>query len=146
MAPKLGRDGFGLKGIEVLNPDNTSAKDFGHSVLYAAKADKPAYQQALAGELKSLACSGEDSTESIVHGLVENERVAEAGPFAPQLVADILACPAAANLADKDKAKLKEIVKAAAAKASAQVGETAPSIAHDERRDLQQSKNHKAKK
>jgi hypothetical protein len=33
-----------------------------------------------------------------------------------------------------------------AAKASAQVGETAPSIGHDERRDLQQSKNRKAKK
>jgi hypothetical protein len=135
-----------LKGIEVLNPDDTSAKAFDNSVLYAAKADKPAYQQALTGKLKSLACSGEDSAESIVHGLVKQERAAETGPFASQLAADILACPAAANLANEDKANLEEIVEAAAAKASAQVGDTAPSITHDERRDLQQSKNQKAKK
>ncbi|HEY8651011.1 MAG TPA: hypothetical protein VIL70_08860, partial [Chthoniobacterales bacterium] len=134
-----------LYRIEVLNPDNTSVKDFGHSVLYAAKADEAAYEQALAGELESLACSGENSAESIVHGLVEKKLTDETG-FPPRLAADILACPVAANLADEDKAYLKEIVKAAAAKASAQVGDTAPSLAHDERRDLQQSKNHKAKK
>ena len=52
--------------IEILNPDNTSTTAPDHTKLYAAKADEPAYQQALAGELKNLACSGEGSAASIV--------------------------------------------------------------------------------
>jgi uncharacterized protein YjbI with pentapeptide repeats len=133
-----------FKRIEILNPDNTAAPD--HIKLYAAKADVSAYQQARAGALKNLACSGEDSAASIVHELVKQQSVATTGPFAPQLAADILACLSASNLAETDKAKLQKIEQDAAAKSPAQAGEAAPSTAQNKRQDLQQPKNHRTKK
>jgi len=128
--------------LEILNPDNTSITAPDHTKLYAAKADEPAYQQALAGELKNLACSGEPSA-SIVRPV---ERVGKTGPFAPQLAADILACLSASNLAETDKARLQKIKQDAAAKSPTQSGEDAPSTAQDKRKDLQQAKKHRTKK
>ena len=111
----------------------------------AAKADEPAYQQALAVELKNLACSGERSAASIVQGLVESHSVAKTGSFAPQLAADILASLSASNLAEADKVMLQKMEQEVA-KSPAQAGEAAPSTAQNKRHDLQQPKNHRTKK
>jgi hypothetical protein len=129
--------------VEILNPDNTTATAPDHTALYAARADSPAYQQALAIELKNLACSSEPSAASIVQGLVEFERVPATGPFAPQLAADILACPSGSN--PTNKATLEKIEQDAAAISSTQAEEVAPSTAHGTRKDLQQPKTHTTK-
>jgi hypothetical protein len=120
--------------IEILNPDNTSATAPDHTKLYAAKADKPAYQQARAVELKNLACSGDSFAASIVP--VIELGILATGPFASQLAADILACLSASNLAEPAKTELQQIERDAAAKSFAQAGEAAPSTAQNKRHDI----------
>lgn len=135
-----------LNRVEILNPDNTTATAPDHNKLYAATTDELAYQQALAGELKSLVCSNEDSAAFIVKGLVRSRRFDETGPFASQLAADMLACLSASILAETGKAELQKIEKDAAAKSPAQAGEAAPSTAQNKHDDLQKPKNHRTKK
>jgi len=91
-----------IKRHRARRPENTSGNAFGHSGLYHAKVESLAYQQALAAELKNLACSGDDSVASIVFGLIRNQDQPRSWPIEPQLAADILACPAAAKLTNDD--------------------------------------------
>ncbi|MGI8567962.1 MAG: hypothetical protein ACR2KT_02190 [Methylocella sp.] len=104
-----------LKRIEKLNPDIFGPEASQTQALEKGRADKAAYQKALADQLKSLVCRPRDEIAAyIVRELmtVRNRmsRVAEAGPFAPGLVKSILApsCPVSAALTDADKATLKK--------------------------------------
>jgi uncharacterized protein YjbI with pentapeptide repeats len=108
-----------LKRIEKLNPDESRPMASARETLEKARVDKTAYESALADQLKSLACSGNDSTSYIVRGLIANGRIKETGPQSPGLVEAILdpKCPVSAALTDADKAALKKLAEEAQAPA-----------------------------
>jgi hypothetical protein len=80
--PGQRRREFALNRIEKLNPGIFGP--FGPEVSVGqapekGRVDKGAYQKALAVELKSLACSGNESTADIVRGLIKYKRIADTG-------------------------------------------------------------------
>ncbi len=130
-----------LKLIEELNPDIFGVESSQDLALEKGRADEAAYQKALADQLKSLVCSGDESAPYIVRGLTREEilvtglprkkivvpfivgpRISEAGPFALGLVESILAadCPVSATLTEQDKANLKKLAKEAKGRESKQ--------------------------
>lgn len=127
-----------LNRIEKLNPEIFGPEASVSDILEKGRADKAAYQRALADELKSLACSGDESAFYIMRGpairsslgtlvigsrfVPEGSRILEAGPFAPDLIESILVpgCPVSATLTGQDKADLRNLAKEAQARESKQ--------------------------
>ncbi|MFZ3326020.1 MAG: pentapeptide repeat-containing protein, partial [Methylocella sp.] len=104
-----------LKRITILNPDIFGPEASEQETLEKRRVDKTAYSSALADELKSLACSGDEDAPYIVRGLIANYRIKETGDQAPDLVEAILKpdCLVSAALTDADKAALIKIAKEA---------------------------------
>jgi hypothetical protein len=104
-----------LKRIEVLNPDILGPEANQTQALEKRRVTEAAYQRALADQLKSLACSGDEYAPYVVRGLIANERIKDTGAEAPGLVAAILdsKCPVSAALTDADKAALNRIAREA---------------------------------
>jgi hypothetical protein len=105
-----------VKRIEKLNPDIFGPEASQKPMLEKARvADKAAYQKALVDQLKSLACSGDESAPYIVLGLVNNGGIKYASAQAPGLVEAILKpdCPVSAALTEADKAALEKLKKEA---------------------------------
>ena len=117
-----------LDRIEKLNPDKLNPDIIGpetsqtQALEKGRAANEAAYQKALADDLKSLVCSGDESASYIVRGLVDTRRISHAGPFAPGLIEDILApgCPVSTSLTEQDKANLRKLAKEAQLSASKQ--------------------------
>jgi uncharacterized protein YjbI with pentapeptide repeats len=107
--------------IEKLDPDKVGPEASQIQALEKGRAaSEAAYHEALAGELKNLVCSGDESAPYILRGLTSAlpgyeklSRVAAPGPFAQGLIKSILApdCPVSAALTDADKAALKKLAK-----------------------------------
>jgi hypothetical protein len=107
-----------LERIKTSNPwgqygDEASAR----KILEKGSVDEATYQKSLADQLKSLACSEDESAHYIVHGLIANGRIKETSANAPDLVEAILKpdCPVSAALTEADKATLEKIAKEAGA-------------------------------
>lgn len=117
-----------IERIEKLNPDVSGSEVTQNRAATDGGVDGGAYQKALAFQLESLVCSWDESSSYVVRGLAttcseeELSRIAETGPYAPDLIDSILApaCPVSATLADEDKAQLKKLAKVALASESKQ--------------------------
>src|SRR5262249_32863452 len=75
--PDQRRREYALNRVEKLNPDVFGP--FGREVSLGetaqkGRADKGAYQKALAAQLNSLACSADETSSDIVRGLIKNNR------------------------------------------------------------------------
>ena len=146
MIPKNSLRENTLKRMDFLSPDLKSGKEPDQSVLYGAMVDKSAYQRALGGVLKNLACSDERSIAVILLGLVKNDRIASTGSLASQVVADILACSAFSEMpADEQKMIAKEIAGAVAVKTPIEGGAAVPSSAQHDVRIVPQNTNYRKK-
>jgi uncharacterized protein YjbI with pentapeptide repeats len=110
-APEGGRREQALKRIEILNPDIFGPEASEQKTLEDGRVDRTAYRGALADQLKSLACSGDEDALHILHGLKRNGRIEATGAEAPSLVEAILKpdCPVSAALTEADRAALKRI-------------------------------------
>jgi hypothetical protein len=104
-----------LERIEILNPDIFGPEASEQETLEKGRVDETAYRSALADQLKSLACSGDEYAPYIVRGLIANDRIEDTGAEAPGLVEAILKpdCPVSAALTEADKAALIKIAKEA---------------------------------
>lgn len=102
-----------LLHVEKLKSESLGRETHASEILEKESADKSAYEQALAGRLEGLVCSGVASAPYVMRGLITNGRIAGTGPFAPSLIASILApdCPAFAAMTDADEAALRQIAK-----------------------------------
>jgi Pentapeptide repeats (8 copies) len=102
-----------LKDIEKSNPDIFGPEASEQKTLEKGRVNEIAYQNALADQLKSLACSRDESAPYIVRGIIANDRFKDTGAQAPGLVEAILKpdCPVSAALTDADKAALKKLAK-----------------------------------
>jgi hypothetical protein len=130
---------YALPRIEKLDPDISVSQASVSEALEKGRADESAYQKALAGELKTVACSGDEAAHYVVGGLIGNtysirsavstfnpiatmeaSRIADAGPFAPELIESILApdCPVSSALTEQDRANLKKLAKKAESNAN----------------------------
>jgi uncharacterized protein YjbI with pentapeptide repeats len=99
-----------LKRIETSNQDHL-AKRKGRETLEKGGVDEPAYKKSLAAQLKSLACSGDESAPYIVRGLVNNGGIRYASAQASGLVEAILKpdCPVSAALTEADRVALNKL-------------------------------------
>jgi Pentapeptide repeats (8 copies) len=111
--PEGGQREQALKRIEILNPDIFGPGASAREILEKGRVDETPYRSALAAQLKSLACSGDEDARYIVRGLWVNGRIEDTGAQAPGLVEAILnpACPVSATLTEADKAALKRKAK-----------------------------------
>jgi hypothetical protein len=101
-----------VKRIEKLNPDILGPEA---RTRDTRRGGATAYWKVLADQLKSLACSGDESAPYIVRGLVNNGGIKYASAQAPGLVEAILKpdCPVSAALTEADKAALEKLKKEA---------------------------------
>jgi uncharacterized protein YjbI with pentapeptide repeats len=106
-----------LKRIEKLNPDIFGPEVSEQETLEKGRVGETAYRSALADQLKSLACSGDESAPYIARGLIAYGRIKDTGAQAPGLVEAILKpdCPVSAALTEADKAALKKLAREAQA-------------------------------
>jgi uncharacterized protein YjbI with pentapeptide repeats len=128
LGPARSPRNYALAGIERLNPEEPNHKASQNPALKTGRAaSKAAYQKALALQLKSLACSGDESAPYVLRRLtttipglgvlvqgrkvLEEPRISDAGPFAPGLIDTILGqqCPVSAALTEQDKADLRRL-------------------------------------
>jgi Pentapeptide repeats (8 copies) len=102
-----------LKRIEILNPDSFGPEASEQETLEKGRVDETTYKKSLAAQLKSIACSGDESAPYIVRGLVTNGRIKDTGAQAPGLVEAIVSpkvahdCPVSAALTEADKVARK---------------------------------------
>jgi len=105
-----------LKRIEILNPDIFGPEASEQKFLGMQREDETTYQQSLADQLKSLACSGDEDARYILLSLVTNGRIKATGGRAQGLVDAIISpmpgkdCPVSSDLTGADKALLREAV------------------------------------
>jgi hypothetical protein len=87
-----------LKRIEKLNPAIFGPEASEQETLEKGRVDETTYRSALANQLKSLACSGAESAQHIVFGLIAYGRLRNKGAQTPGLVEAILKpdCPVSA--------------------------------------------------
>ena len=106
-----------LERIGKLNPDIAGNETSVRETLEKRSVAETADKQSLADQLKTLACSNEEDTLSIVRGLIANDRIKDTGAKAPGLVEAILKpdCPVSVALTEVDKAALTRIAKEASA-------------------------------
>ena len=104
-----------LGRVGILDPSKNDPGTDVHEIQNKG-VDLPNYQKALVQELKTVACSGDDSAALIVRGLYRvnfpyPSRILDTGPFASKLAESILApdCPVSTALTDEDRAALKKI-------------------------------------
>lgn len=114
-----------LKRIEILNHSKPFADELKgpewRRMIEAAAVGQEDYKKALAEELWSLVCSGDDDTIDIVRGFIRPETfsswfiILNTGTQAPALIESILAptCPVSAALTETDKAALRKLAKRA---------------------------------
>ena len=108
-----------IRSLDCANPDKTLAScdpslppppeaAAWRKALEDARVDEAAYAKALAAELKTLVCSGDDDAAYVLRGLGFQRPPCAAGPEAPALVDFIMSkdCPVSASLTDADKANL----------------------------------------
>ncbi|SDR31471.1 Uncharacterized protein YjbI, contains pentapeptide repeats [Rhizobiales bacterium GAS113] len=79
--------------------------------LKKGRIDDAAHAKALAAELRTLVCSGDDDSIYGLRGLLRSRRLAAVGAAAPALIDFIMSkdCPVSASLTDADKARLLQI-------------------------------------
>jgi uncharacterized protein YjbI with pentapeptide repeats len=105
--PEGGQREQALKRIEILNPNIFGPEESEQEILEEGRVGETAYKNSLADQLKSLACSEDESASYIVPGLI-HERIEETSAQAFALVEAILKpdCPVSAALTEADKALL----------------------------------------
>jgi uncharacterized protein YjbI with pentapeptide repeats len=97
-----------MSRIEVLDPETLVPDGRAVQALDLGRVDIASYQKVTADALVRLVCSGNEFDRDVLRGLVRTNRIVAAGPFAAEIVENVLAsdCPLHATLSEADKEAL----------------------------------------